>query len=172
LLQDGLELYVTGVILKPKGLKGEVKVEIVTEFPETFLYRKSYYAGRTAEGAVPLQVGNASLAGGFAWLIFKGIDTPEKAAGLAGWKLFVEEAELVPQPEGRAYIHELVGMKVLDRNRSETGVVTDVIGMPAHDVYEVQVGSKKVLVPALEEFVDEISLEEKYMVVSRIEEFL
>jgi 16S rRNA processing protein RimM len=167
-----LELYVTGVILKPRGLHGEVKVEIVTDFPDTFLSRKAYYAGRTAESAVRLHVRKAVVSGGFAWLTFKGVDTLEDAAKLAGWKLFIEEAELLPQPEGRAYIHELVGLKVLDRNRAEAGIVTDVISMPAHDVYEVLAGRKKVLIPALEEFIDEISVEGKYMVVSRFDEFL
>ncbi|NTV98342.1 MAG: 16S rRNA processing protein RimM [Chlorobiaceae bacterium] len=167
-----MELFVTGVILKPRGLHGEVKVEIVTDFPETFLSRKSYYAGRTEESTVRMQVRKASVAGGFAWLMFKGIDTLEEAGKLAGLKLFVEEAELVPQPEGWAYIHELVGMKVLDCNRSEAGIVTNVIGMPANDVYEVQVGRKKVLIPALEEFIDEINMDGKYMVVSRFDEFL
>ncbi len=167
-----MELYVTGVILKPRGLQGEVKVEIATDFPETFLSRKEYFAGRTVESVVRLQVKKAVVSGGFAWLMFKGIDTPEKAAGLAGMKLFIEETELVPQPEGRAYIHELVGMKVLDRNRSEAGIVTDVLDMPAHDVYEVQAGGKKVLVPALEEFIDECSVTGRYMVISRLDEFL
>ncbi len=167
-----MELYVTGVILKPRGLLGEVKVDIVTDFPETFLSRKTYYAGRTAENAVRLQVRKAVVSGGFAWLMFKGIDTLEEAEKLAGWKLFIEEAELVPQPEGRAYIHDLVGMKVLDRNRYEAGTVTGVIGMPAHDVYEVQTGMKKVLIPALEEFIDEFSVEGRYMVVPRFDEFL
>jgi 16S rRNA processing protein RimM len=167
-----LELYLTGVILKPRGLQGEVKVEIVTDFPETFLSRKAYYAGRTAENVVRLQVRKAAVSGGFAWLMFKGYDTLEQAEKLAGWKLFVEEAELVPQPEGRAYIHELVGLRVLDRNSSEAGIVTAVLGMPAHDVYEIQAGAKKVLVPALEEFIDEISVEGKYMIVSRLDEFL
>jgi 16S rRNA processing protein RimM len=167
-----LELYLTGVILKPRGLQGEVKVEIVTDFPETFLSRKAYYAGETAESAVRLLVRKAAVSGGFAWMMFKGFDTLEQAEKLAGLKLFVEEAELVPQPEGRAYIHELVGMKVLDRTRSEAGIVTAVLGMPAHDVYEIQAGAKKVLVPALEEFIDEISIEGKYMVVSRFHEFL
>ncbi|NTU97163.1 MAG: 16S rRNA processing protein RimM [Chlorobiaceae bacterium] len=167
-----MELYITGVILKSRGLQGEVKVEIVTDFPETFLSRKTYYAGRTEESAVRLQVRRAALASGFAWLMFKGIDTLEEAGKLTGWKLFVEEAELVPQPEGRAYIHELVGMRVLDRNRSEVGIVTDVMCMPANDVYEVQAGRKKVLIPALGEFIDEISVDGRYMVVSRFDEFL
>ena len=167
-----MELYLTGIILKPKGLTGEVKVEPVTDFPESFLFRREYYAGKSVDSVERLKVKKAALAGGFAWLFFEGIDSMEKAEALAGWKLFIEEDELLPQPDNRAYLHEIIGMRVLDRLRSEVGVVTNVIAMPAHDVYEVQVGEKKILLPAIEEFVEEFNLREQYMVIPRFDEFL
>lgn len=167
-----MELYLSGIILKPKGLTGEVKVEPVTDYPESFLSRKEYYAGRSVDSVERLKVTKAALGGGFAWLFFEGIDTREKAEALAGWQLFVDEDQLLPQPDNRAYLHELIGLKVLDRNRREVGTVTDVLAMPAHEVYEVQVGKKKILIPAVEEFVEEISIREKYMVIPRFDEFL
>ncbi len=63
-------------------------------------------------------------------------------------------------------------MKVLDRDRREVGVVTNVIRMPANEVYEVQAGEKKILLPAIDEFVEEFNLAEKYMVIPRFDEFL
>ena len=113
-----MELYLTGIILKPKGLKGEVKVEPVTDFPESFLSRNEYYAGKSVDSVERLKVKKAALSGGFAWLFFEGIDSMEKAEALVGWKLFVEEDQLLPQPENRAYLHEIIGMRVLDSNRT------------------------------------------------------
>ncbi|MEI8187308.1 MAG: ribosome maturation factor RimM [Chlorobiaceae bacterium] len=167
-----MELYITGVILKPKGLKGEVKVELVTDFPESFLSRREYYAGKSVDTVERLKVKKAALSAGFAWLFFEGIDTMEKAEALTGWKLFVTDDQLLPQPENRAYVHEIIGMKVLDRNRTEVGIVTNVIRMPASEVYEVQVGDNKILLPAIDEFVEEFNLSEKYMVIPRFSEFL
>ena len=167
-----MDLYVTGVILKPKGLKGEVKVELITDFPESFLTRREYYAGESIDSVERLTVKKAALAAGFAWLFFEGIDSMEKAEDLTGWKLFITEDQLLPQPENRAYVHEIIGMKVLDLNRKEVGVVTNVIKMPANEVYEVKVGEKKILLPAIEEFVEEFNLREKYMVIPRFDEFL
>jgi len=167
-----MELYLTGIILKPKGLNGEVKIKPVTDFPESYLSRKEYYAGKSVECVERLKVKKAALAGGFAWLFFEGIDSREKASELAGWQLYVEEEQLLAQPENRAYLHDLVGMKVLDGDRREVGVVLDVLDMPAHEVYEVQVGDRKILLPAIDEFVEEISIAEKYIVVPRFDEFL
>jgi 16S rRNA processing protein RimM len=167
-----VELYLTGIILKPKGLKGEVKVEPITDFPESFLSRKEYFAGRSVDSVERLTVKKAALAGGFAWLFFEGVDSMEKADAVSGWKLFVPEEQLLPQPDNRAYLHEIIGMRVLDRSRSEVGTVTNVLAMPAHDVYEVQVGERKILLPAIDEFVEEFNLREQYMVIPRFEEFL
>ncbi len=167
-----MELYLTGIILKPKGLKGEVKVEVITDFPESFLSRQEYYAGKSVDSVERLMVKKAALAGGFAWLFFEGIDNMEKAEVLAGWQLFVEEDQLLPQPDNRAYLHEIIGMKVLDRHRRVAGVVTNVIRMPAHEVYEVQVDGKKILLPAIDEFVEEFNLGEKYIIIPRLDEFL
>ena len=167
-----MELYLTGIILKPKGLKGEMKVEVITDFPESFLSRQEYYAGKSVDSVERLKVKKASLAGGFAWLFFDGIDNMEKAEALSGWQLFVEEDQLLPQPDNRAYLHEIIGMKVLDRHRRVVGVVTNVITMPAHEVYEVQVDGKKILLPAIDEFVEEFNLGEKYIIIPRLDEFL
>ena len=167
-----MELYLTGIILKPKGLKGEMKVEVITDFPESFLSRQEYYAGKSVDSVERLKVKKASLAGGFAWLFFDGIDNMEKAEALTGWQLFVEEDQLLPQPDNRAYLHEIIGMKVLDRHRRVVGVVTNVITMPAHEVYEVQVDGKKILLPAIDEFVEEFNLGEKYIIIPRVDEFL
>ena len=167
-----MELYLTGVILKPKGLQGEVKVEPVTDFPESFLSRREYYAGKSIDSVERLKVKKAALAGGFAWLFLEGIETMEQAEALTGWKLFITEDQLIPQPENRAYLHEIIGMKVLDRNRHEVGTVTNVLMMPANEVYEVQVGEKKILLPAIEEFVEEFSLRDRHIVIPRFDEFL
>ncbi len=167
-----MELYLTGIILKPKGLQGEVKVEVITDFPESFLSRREYYAGKSVDSVERLTVKKATLTGGFAWLFFEGVDTMEKAEALAGWQLFVEEDQLLPQPDNRAYLHEIIGMKVLDRHRNEVGIVTNVIKMPAHEVYEVLVAGKKILLPAIDEFVEEFNVGEKYMIMPRVDEFL
>ncbi|MBM3162346.1 MAG: 16S rRNA processing protein RimM [Chlorobi bacterium] len=168
-----MERYLTGTILKPKGLNGEVKVYPVTDYPERFLSRKSCYIGKTGSEAVLCNVVRASLAKGFAWLFFEGIESREAAEAICGLNLYIEEQELQPMPEGRAYLHELIGLAVVDGSGNDAGVVTDVLQMPASEVYEVTMsGGRVVLLPAIEEFIEEIDTERRLMVVPRFEEFL
>lgn len=167
-----MELYLTGIILKPKGLKGELKVEPVTDYPERFLKRREYYTGKSEDDAVPRKILSAKLHQGFAYIVFEGIGTREEAEAVAGYRIYVSGDALEPMPEGRAYIHDLLGLDVVDEKGSVLGVLSDLLHMPAHDVYEVQTASGKVLVPAVEEFVVEIDVKRCMMVLRRFSEFV
>lgn len=166
------ELYLVGKILKAKGLKGEVKILPITDYPGSFLERKVFYVGKEAEEAIPRTVLRAALRSGFAYLLFSGVDTREKAEAAAGSMVYVSGDVLIPLPPDRAYLHDLKGLKVLNESRKEVGSVHDVLRMPAHEVYEVQYGTRMILVPAIEEFVEEIVIEKGYMVLRRLDEFL
>ena len=167
-----MDLYLTGIVLKPKGLKGELKVQPVTDFPESFLKRRELFIGKTPDDATQHRVLSAKLNQGFAWIVFEGIGTREAAEAVAGYQLYVTRDLLEPLPDDRAYIHDLIGLEVLDENGGRIGTVSDVLEMPAHDVYEIETGGRRVLVPAVEEFVEEIDLRKGVMVLRRFSEFL
>ncbi|NTW51389.1 MAG: 16S rRNA processing protein RimM [Chlorobiaceae bacterium] len=167
-----MELFLTGIILKPKGLKGELKVQPVTDFPESFLKRREYYIGKNPDDVVLRKVVTAKLNQGFAWMMIDGVGCREQAEAMAGQRLYVTADALEKMPDGRAYIHDLIGLEVLDEQGERIGVLRDVLQMPAHDVYEVEAGGRKVLVPAVEDFVSEIDLGKRIMVLRRFSEFL
>lgn len=167
-----MELYLTGIILKPKGLKGELKIQPVTDFPESFLRRRHYHVGRTPEETVIRRVLSSKLSQGFAWLVLEGIATREDAEAIAGCRLYVTTDELEPLPDDRAYLHDLIGLEVFDQEQGRVGMITDVLPMPAQDVYEIDTGSRKVLVPAVDDFIKEIDLEKGIMILRRFSEFL
>jgi len=167
-----VELFLTGIVLKPKGLKGELKVKPVTDFPESFLKRREYFVGKTPEDAALRKVASAKLNQGFAWLVFEGVGSREEAEALAGCGLYVNGDSLEPMPDGRAYIHELIGLEAFNEADGRVGKISDVLQMPAHDVYEIDTGSGKVLVPAVEDFITETDLEKRIVTLRRFREFL
>jgi 16S rRNA processing protein RimM len=167
-----VELFLTGIILKPKGLKGELKVRPVTDFPESFLKRREYYTGRTPEEAVIRKVLSAKYYQGFAWIVLEGIESREAAEAVAGYGLYVTGDALKPMPADRAYIHELIGLEVADEDEGRVGTVSDVLQMPANDVYEIDTGDRKVLVPAVDDFISEIDLKKRIVTLRRFREFL
>ncbi len=165
-------LFLAGRILKPRGLKGDLKVLPETDFPERFLERKHLYVGRTPADAVEYEVVQASLQKGFAYIRLQGALDRDMAESLAGSNLYVQESDLAELPPDMAWIHELVGLQAFDTEGAEIGVVRDVLDMPAHQVYEIEVADgKRVLVPALEEFVEETDVTGGRIVLKRFDEF-
>lgn len=165
-------LFLAGRILKPRGLKGDLKVLPETDFPERFLERKRLYVGRSPEHAVEYNVVHASLQKGFVYIRLQGALDRDTAESLAGSNLYVQESELAELPSDMAWIHELVGLKACDTDGKEVGIVRDVLDMPAHQVYEIEMSDgKRVLVPALEEFVEETDVTGGRIVLKRFDEF-
>ena len=74
----------------------------------------------------------------------------------------------MPLPEGRWYIPDLIGMKVLEEDGSVLGTLTDVLQTGANDVYEVRTedeDEESILIPAIRDCILEVSVEEQVMTV-------
>jgi 16S rRNA processing protein RimM len=80
--------------------------------------------------------------------------------------LFEEKIEL---PENNYFIHDLIGLKVFDIDENYLGVIENVLQMGANDVYQIIQEDNEILIPAVSEFVKDISLKEKKMIVKLIE---
>jgi 16S rRNA processing protein RimM len=161
-----------GRIVKVKGLKGEVKVALETDFPERLKARKILWIGKTPDMASEIKVKSVSVSPDGATYRFFGIDSPEQAKTLVGKSLFVAESDLLKLKGDKAYIHELIGLRVAS-GEIEIGKLTNVIKIPSNDVYEILLGNgKKILMPAISEFIEEVNLTNGYVKVKRYEEFI
>ena len=90
---------------------------------------------------------------------FRGIDTPEEWIPLRNKELFVTEDELMPLPAGQYYIHQIVGLEVVDEQEQILGRVTDVLQTGSNDVYVVKTtDGKELLLAAIDSVVKEIDI--------------
>lgn len=116
-----------GRVVKPHGIRGEVAVEAVTNWPEV----------RFAPGSVlqsdggPLEVVAARPHQG-RWLVtFAGVDDRNGAESLRGRVLSADEP--LDEPDA-LWVHELVGAEVFDLSGARCGVVEAVEANPAADL--------------------------------------
>ncbi len=91
------------------------------------------------------------------------------AEKLIGLLLFVDEQNAIRPPKGTFFIHDVIGLKVVDEGDRHIGRVTDVLRYPANDIYVVDSNGKELLIPAVKEFVREIDLESHTMSVHLID---
>lgn len=157
---------IIGRVLKPWGTRGELKIEILTDFPERFASLRTVYVG---DDAKPFSVERARRHGNAALLKLKGIDTPEAAAKLREQLVYVTVADAVKLPEGRVYLYQLIGLRVKTVAGEPLGEIADVLDTGANDVYVVRDGAREILLPAIPQVIKEIALERGEMIVQLLE---
>lgn len=138
-----------GRIVGVHGLKGEVKVEILTDFVERLDQgRRLRLQGNW------VTVENARFQSGRLVLKLSGIEDVEAAKGLQ-WEFLEGPADERPELEEDEYITaDLIGLRVMTAEGEEIGKVDDVLLMPAHDVLVVG----HMMIPAVKQFVKAVDL--------------
>ena len=155
---------VVGRIVRPHGLRGEVRVRLETDFPERLARRRRVYLRQ--EGALtPAEITGVRPHGGAVLVTLRGVDSVEAAQRLRGAELVVARRALPPLGPDEYYLFEIVGLRVRTEDGRLLGVVTEVARSLAHDVYVVRGGKGEILVPALKTVVREIDLDRGRMTV-------
>lgn len=100
-------------------------------------------------------------------LSLEGIHTRDQAEALVGQEVQGEVDRFPPLPEGEYYWFQVLGLPVLNAaDGAPLGHLQEIIPTPGHDVYVVRRGEGELLLPAVEEVVTEINLEEGWIKVA------
>lgn len=123
-------MIVVGRIARAHGNRGQVIVDVETDFPERRFRPRS--ALHTAAEGRPrrLEIVAARFHGGRPVLTLDGVDTMDQAESLAGLELRVPEGDLPQLPPGSFYHHALTGCAVRTAGGVDIGTVTAVSGAP------------------------------------------
>jgi 16S rRNA processing protein RimM len=159
-------LVTIGQIVSAHGVQGEMKVELFTDFPKRIYRLKDVYTVAKNRVMGPYQLRSARLAGSRAIIALEGITSPETAKAQCGLELAITKDQVMPLPEGHYYYFQLVGLDVYSDKDEYLGVLTQVLPLPANDVYVVQTADQnEILLPATREVVRQIDLDTGRMVV-------
>lgn len=162
-------LFAVGKLVRAHGLKGELVLHPMTDSIGRLRKLKRVFIGSTEDNANEANVERVLISEHRVRVKLEHIDDRTGADRLAGTLLFVDEADRVVPPEGRYYLHEVVGLNVVDRRHGRIGTVTEILRLPAQDVYVIRSGDREVLVPAVKEFIECIDVESKTLRVHLIE---
>lgn len=152
-----------GVIANTHGIKGEVKVFPTTDDANRFKKLKQVYVDLGRE-KVELEVAGCRFFKNHVIVKFKGIDDINDIEKYKGKDLLVSRENAVPLEEGEYYIADLIDLKVINEDNEEIGVLYDVMQTGANDVYVINMtNGKELLLPAIDDCVLDINLEEGYI---------
>jgi 16S rRNA processing protein RimM len=157
-----------GQIVGPHGIRGEVKVESMTDFPERFRKGASVYLGVSTgdENVVPTEIAAARPHQG-RWLVqFANIKDRDAAETLRNQYVLIPEADIMPLGEHENYAHDLIGLEVVTTEDLALGKLIEILFTPANDVYIVRGPAGETLIPATREVIVLVDLPAHRMTVA------
>ena len=119
------DLFIVAEVLRPHGLRGEVVVRPLTDHLETLTGAARVYLGR--EALTPVDVEGIRLHKGNPLLKLAGIHNMDDALALKGQEICLPREELTPLAEGEYFLHDLIGLTVLDHLGNEVGPIERIV---------------------------------------------
>ena len=160
-----MKKVVIGKISAPHGVRGEVRIVPLTDFPERFENLKTVFL----EDDSKMELESVKFSNKFIIAKFKNINSRNDIEIFNGKLLMLNRSDIPSLPEGEYYKFVIIGLEVIDDKGSKLGKITEVLKTGSNDVYVVE-GKKQILVPALKKVVKEINLVDGLMKVELLEE--
>ncbi len=158
-----------GKILRPHGIKGEVRAMILTDYPERLQSLDAVYLSTNPQSANPkaYTIEKSRLHQGYFLIKFVGINDRTDAERLREAYLMVDIHHAVPLEDDEIYLYQLIGLQVQLEDGRDLGTLTDILETGANYVYIVtseQYG--EVLIPATPLTIVETDIENKRLIVN------
>lgn len=162
--QAGEPVYIAvGLLRRTHGVKGEMVMDVLTDFPQRLRPNRELFAGDKHE---PVKLASVRPNGQTLLVRLIGYDTPEAAARFRNQVLYTRVDSLPALQEDEYYHHQLIGLQVVDESGRELGSLEDILTTGANDVYIVRApDGGELMLPAVAEVVLEVDLENRRLVV-------
>ncbi len=155
-----------GKILKPHGIKGEIKVLPLTDnIIERFKSGNSLYIKNRTGNYDVYYIQSYKNFKQFLLLKFIELNNINEIENLTNTYIYISEDDLLSLQEGSYYIYQIIGFKVYEENGEYLGEIKEVLETGSNDVYIVKNNNKEILIPALKKVVKNVKFKEKIMIV-------
>lgn len=160
-----------GKIVNTHGIKGEVRVQSLTNRPEQRYAKGSELAIEMENGEhIPVIVKSHRVHKSFDLLMFDGYSSINDVEQFKSKMLKVNESLLPDLEEGVYYTNQLIGADVLDEQGNLIGQIKEILSMPANDVWVVKRPNKKDLyLPNISSVILKVDLNENQIIVNVLE---
>ncbi|WP_418790076.1 ribosome maturation factor RimM [Phosphitispora sp. TUW77] len=168
------KLITVGKIINTHGIKGEVRVWPLTDFPERFNANNSVLLdiNEMNEELITLTVEHSWKQKNFLVVKFREIGDMNAAQAVKEGLLKVPRESLKELPGDSFYVFEILGMEVITDKGFSLGSVKDVIRTGSNDVYVINGREKEYMIPAVKNIIKKIDRKNRLITVEPIEGLL
>ena len=157
-----------GQILKPHGLKGELKVLFYNEDSNSLENNQIIFLRYLDNEIIEYKIERIFYSFKKNRIKFFDINTIGEAEKLRGYTLNVLRSDLPKLDKNEYYLNDLVGYLLIDDSNKNYGIVSDVLVLPANNVLSVTMENKEYLIPLIDDVILDINQKEKKIIIDPI----
>lgn len=157
-----MERLLIAEVLKPQGIRGELKIKTFTDEPEDVKAFKTVYIDGEPYKILSFRVG----VDGAAYIGLRGIPDRNAAELFRGKKIEGAREDAPALNEGQYYIVDILGLSCETEEGEFLGTVTDISNFSS-DIYTIEKAGKKILFPAVKGVVKRVDLSNKKLIVDK-----
>lgn len=151
---------IIGEVLKPQGIRGELKIKPFTDSAEDFRGLKRVFLGGEEFKVLSVRVGDGAV-----FLGLRGVPDRNAAELLRGREVAIPREEAPEPEEGRYYIADLLGAEIVTEEGATLGTLV-AIRQAATDIYTLLQDGKEILFPAADGVITDVDVDNKRITVS------
>lgn len=137
-----------GEIVRPQGIRGEVKVRHYTDDPSRFLDVKHVYILQK-DAYVPLGILACRIQKDDVFLKVEGVTDRDQAEALRGTKLYIDRENAKPLGKDEVFIADIIGATAYNTKGEKLGTLAEVLTPGSVDVFVFETPRGKLMMPAL-----------------------
>lgn len=155
-----------GEIVKPQGIRGEVKLKAMTSDMSRYARLESVFLARGKGEMKEYKVKKGRSYDGFAFLTLEGVCDRDAAEALRGYAVYVDREHAIELDEDENFVDDLIGLTAVNTKGEEIGELVDVLTPNSIcDVYVFDTPRGSLMIPALRRVVLEVDLDEEKIVL-------
>ena len=161
-----IDFLAVGRVLRPHGVRGELLLSTLTDYPEHLSKQTVIYLGEPPQ-AHPL----AGVRIHRSQLIIRLADCHDRvgADAFRDQIVQIEAQSAAPLPPGLYYHHQLIGLAVFSDQGEHLGELTEVLETGANDVYVVTGPQGELLLPVIADVIRSVDLDSHRLTVHLLE---
>ncbi|MDD3819383.1 MAG: ribosome maturation factor RimM [Actinomycetota bacterium] len=187
MLEINVDARLVGIISRPHGVKGEVMMTLLTDYPNTIIKGTSLFFDKkcTIEAEVEGVKRSKAITGestGFLIIKFKGINDRRSAESLRDTGVFRSMQNSPSLKKNQFWTDDIIGCSVYTGNLIFVGIVKDVEKNKANDniVVEVEGGEDVdtssikdniLYIPVIKDYIRDIDIKNRKIILKKIPEY-
>lgn len=149
-----IEKIKVGLIVKPQGVRGELKIEPLTDDPARFKKLKKVFIDGKAYELTQVRIGSGVV---FAYIF--GVNDRNTAELFRNKYIVIDREDAVTLKKDSYFIADLIGATLVFENGKELGVVTDLTSASTDYFTAKTLGGKIVRFPHLKRIISSVDVE-------------